>query len=73
LGLLSDISGDQTQRKQFSSASKIIFKEELIFHDRLADFWIITSQASLRIVYLEAMADEIPVLLGDNPGLNSLS
>jgi hypothetical protein len=31
LGLLSDISGDQTQRKQFSSASKIIFKEELIF------------------------------------------
>ncbi|MCE2696906.1 MAG: hypothetical protein LW859_35810 [Anabaena sp. 49633_E8] len=58
---MSDISGDQTQRKQFSSASKIIFKEELIFHDRLADFWIITSQASLRIVYLEAMADEIPV------------
>jgi glycosyltransferase involved in cell wall biosynthesis len=42
--------------------------EELIFHYRLADAYIMPSQEGFGIVYLEAMACGIPVLSGDNDG-----
>ncbi|MFM7406001.1 MAG: glycosyltransferase family 4 protein, partial [Cuspidothrix sp.] len=42
--------------------------EELVFHYRLADAYIMPSQEGFGIVYLEAMACGIPVLSGDNDG-----
>jgi glycosyltransferase involved in cell wall biosynthesis len=42
--------------------------EQLVEHYRLADAYIMPSQEGFGIVYLEAMACEVPVLSGDSDG-----
>ncbi|QXE24899.1 glycosyl transferase, group 1 [Richelia sinica FACHB-800] len=42
--------------------------DQLMLHYRLADAYIMPSQEGFGIVYLEAMACEIPVLAGDDDG-----
>jgi glycosyltransferase involved in cell wall biosynthesis len=59
--------------KDLGVSDRVIFAgfvptEELIFHYRLADAYIMPSQEGFGIVYLEAMACGIPVLSGDDDG-----
>ena len=54
-------------------AERVIFTgfvptEQLVFHYRLADAYVMPSQEGFGIVYLEAMACGVPVLSGDADG-----
>jgi glycosyltransferase involved in cell wall biosynthesis len=59
--------------KDLGVSDRVVFAgfvatEELMEHYRLADAYIMPSQEGFGIVYLEAMACEIPVLSGDDDG-----
>ena len=59
--------------QDFGVADRVVFAgfiptEELIYHYRLADAYVMPSQEGFGIVYLEAMACGVPVISGDADG-----